>query len=135
MHKNFFHYASLVLCIALVIVCFIPWVHYNSINETFSGYHVTRFVTGVYYGRAGLVITIFSAIIFLLNLLQNTAAKTVSLFLCALLFAYTIRTYILFTGSLFEGEVTKLPGIYLIVFISAAILVCSAFTKTMGLKN
>lgn len=135
MPKNFFQYASLILCIAMVAVCFIPWVHYNSINETFTGYHVTRFVTGVYYGRAGLIITVCTVIIFLLNLLKNTAAKTASLFICALLFAYTIRTYILFTGSLFDGEVTKLPGIYLIVFLSAAILVCSALSKTNGLKN
>lgn len=127
--ENIFHIGSLACCIALVAVCFIPWVYYKSIHETFTGYHVTKFVTGVYYGKAGIFITVFSAIIFLLTIWKNNGAKKVSLFAAALLFAYCIRTYILFTGSLFEGEVVKLPGIYLIVFLSFILLVCSAFPK------
>ncbi|MEJ7611830.1 MAG: hypothetical protein WKF88_11685 [Ferruginibacter sp.] len=127
--QNVFHALTLFCCIALVAVCFIPWVYYKSINDSFTGYHVTKFVTGVYYGRAGIFITVFAAIIFLLTIWKNNGAKRVSLFVAALLFAYCIRTYILFTGSLFEGEVVKHPGIYLIVFLSMILLVSSAFPK------
>ena len=49
------------------------------------------------------------------------------MFLCALLVAYTLRTYVIFTGSLFDGEVTKLAGIYLIVFLSFVMVICSVF--------
>ncbi len=128
MQKNsFFYYALLISCILIIITCFVPWVHYNSINKTFSGFNVTRFVTGVYYGKAGIFITVFAAVIFLLALLKNKTAQKISLFISALLFAYTIRTYILFTGSLFDGEVTKLAGIYLIVVFSFVMLLCSMF--------
>ena len=55
--------------------------------------------------------------------------KRVNLFLSALLFAYCIRSYIIFTSSLFENEVHKRPGIYLIIFFSFLVLVSSIFPK------
>lgn len=118
---------AVISCIALVAICFIPWVHYNSINETFTGFNVKRFATGVFYGRAGLIITIFTSLSLLLTLLPYSAMKRINMFVCALLFAYAIRTYVLFTGSLFDGEVVKLSGIYLIVILSLVLVVCSIF--------
>ncbi len=55
--------------------------------------------------------------------------KKVNLLLAALLFAYCIRTYILFTGALFEGEVEKMAGIYLIIVLSFLVLVGAVFPK------
>jgi hypothetical protein len=131
MQKNiFFHYTAIISCIALIVVCFIPWVHYTNINETFTGFHVKKFVTGNNYGRAGILITIFTLIIFLCNISSNLFAKRANLFICALLFAYCIRTYIIFTSALFEGKPIKLAGIYLIIFLSAILLVCAAFPRS-----
>jgi hypothetical protein len=126
-YKKIIQYIAIISCIALIATCFIPWVHYNSINETFTGFNVKRFATGVYYGRAGLIITIFTSLSLLLTLLPYSALKRINMFVCALLFAYTIRTYVLFTGSLFEGEVVKLSGIYLIIILSLVLVVCSIF--------
>jgi hypothetical protein len=126
-YKKIIQYIAIISCIALIATCFIPWVHYNSINTTFTGYNVTRFSTGVYYGRAGLIITIFTGLSFLLTILPYAVPKRINMFVCALLFAYSIRTYVLFTGSLFDGEVVKLAGIYLIVSLSLVILICSIF--------
>jgi hypothetical protein len=127
------YYTGIIACMALVVNCFMPWVHYNNINETFTGYHVTRFVTGNYYGRAGIVITIMCSIIEVFMLIPRLWAKRLNLFFAALLFAYCIRTYIVFTSSLFEGEVEKYAGIYLIVILSFVILVSTVFPK-MGKK-
>lgn len=77
-----------------------------------------------------MIITGCTAIIFLLNITPRIMAKRVNLFLCALLVGYTIRTYTIFTSALFEGEVTKYAGIYLIVVLSVILLVCSTFPKT-----
>ncbi len=126
-YKKIIQYIAIISCLALVATCFIPWVHYNSINVTFTGFNVKRFATGVFYGRAGLVITIFTSLSLLLTILPYSALKRINMFVCALLFAYAIRTYVLFTGSLFEGEVVKLSGIYLIVILSLVLLVCSIF--------
>ena len=126
-YKKNIHYLAIVATLAIIATCFIPWVHYNNIDVTFNGYNVKKFATGVYYGRAGIIITIFAAISLLFTLMQSMVAKRVNMFLCALLVAYTLRTYVIFTGSLFDGEVTKLAGIYLIVILSFVMVICSVF--------
>jgi hypothetical protein len=126
-NKKIIQIIAVFACILLVVLCFTPWVHYNSIDTTFTGYHVTKFNTGVYYGRAGIIITILTSISLACTLLPFIFFKRMNMFVCALLFAYTIRTYVLFTGSLFDGEVVKYLSIYLIMVVSFIILVCSVF--------
>ena len=123
------HFAGIIACILLIISCFLPWTHFNNIDQTFSGYHVKPFVTGNYYGKAGIPITIFSILILALMITPKLWAKRVNLFLSALLFAYCIRTYFIFTNALFPGEVDKKIGIFLILILSLFILVCSVFPK------
>lgn len=107
-----------------------PWVYVQSINDTFTGFHVTRFPSGTYYGRAGIFISILTAIIFIFMLIPVLWAKRANLLLAALLFAYSIRTYIIFTSALFENEIVKKPGIYLQMILAFFILVASAFPTT-----
>jgi hypothetical protein len=123
------YYTGLVACIAIIVCCFIPWVHYNSINETFTGYHVKKFSTGNYYGRPGIVITVLGVAILICMLWQRLWAKRINLLLAALLFAYCVRTYILFTGALFEGEVVKLAGIYLVPVLAILVLIGAVFPR------
>ena len=127
MRYKYFHYVGLLACIAMAICCFLPWTHYNSINETFTGLNVKPFKTGNYYGRAGIIILVLTAIIFTLMLVPRLWAKRVNLFIAAILIAYTIRTYIIFTSSLFKGEVEKQPAIYMIVFLSFVIMLSAVF--------
>lgn len=129
MFSKVMYYLGIVASVAIIICCFIPWVHYNSINTTFTGYNVVKFATGNYYGRAGIIITVLAAVIFILMLTPRLWAKRLNLFVSAVLFAYCIRTYIIFTSALFENEVEKKAGIYLIMILSVIILVASAFPK------
>lgn len=129
MRPGIMHIVGLIASASLIAACFIPWVHYNNINETFTGFHVSRFSTGNYYGRAGLVICVFTAIILLFMFVPKLWAKRTNLFLTAILFAYCIRTYIIFTSALFEGEVEKKAGIYLIIVLSFIMLASSLFPK------
>ncbi len=124
-YKKILHYVAIFAALALIATCFIPWVHYNNIDVTFNGFNVKRFATGVYYGRAGIIITVLASISLLFILIPSIVAKRINMFLCALLVAYTLRTYVIFTGSLFDGEVTKLAGIYLIVLLSFVMVICS----------
>ncbi|MEO6670627.1 MAG: hypothetical protein ABIN36_14185 [Ferruginibacter sp.] len=134
MFSKFMYYTGLVAAVAIIGCCFLPWVHYNSINTTFTGYNVTKFATGNYYGRAGVPITILSVIVLVLMLLPYLWAKRTNLFMSALLFAYCIRTYIIFTSALFAGEVEKQIGIYLIVLLSFMMLLASLFPKGEATK-
>jgi hypothetical protein len=123
------HFIGIFSCIAIIVACFLPWTHYTSINETFTGFHVIRFSQVNYYGRAGIPVTVMASVILVLMLIPKVWAKRVNLFLAALLFAYCIRTYVIFTGSMFEGEVEKRAGIYLIFLLSLLILVTAVFPK------
>ena len=125
--KKILHYTALFTSIALIASCFIPWVHYNSIDTTFTGYNVKPFVTGTNLGRGGIPITIFAVLSFVLTALPTVAAKRTNMFVCALLMAYAMSRHMVFTASLFEGEVVKLAGIYLIVILPIIMLVCSVF--------
>jgi len=134
MKDKIIQYGGWLACIALIGACFLPWVHIHYIDETFTGFHVKRFATGTYYGRAGIPISILTGVIFIFMLLPKLWAKRINLFLAALLFAYCIRTYIVFTSSLFENEVTSKPGVYLIIVFSLLILVASMFPKMDQIK-
>lgn len=123
MRTKIFRIAGALACVALIITCFIPWVHYNSVNLTFNGVNVIAFDTGNYYGKAGYPIIILTGLIFLLMFVNRIWAKRLNLFLTALLVAYTIRTYIIFTSALFVNEVDKKAGIYLVVLLPLIIMV------------
>ena len=125
--KKILHFAALLACVALVAVCFMPWIHNTVINQTFTGYDVKKFVTGTTLGRAGIPITILTGLSFILTALPYVAAKRANMFVCALLVSYTLRTYVVFTGALFEGEIVKLAGIYLINILSIFLVICSVF--------
>jgi hypothetical protein len=127
MNKKYIQILAIASTIALIVTCFIPWVHYNSINETFTGFHVTRFSTNVYYGKAGKIITGLCIISLICVLIPKLFLKRINMFATALLFAYCIRTYVLFTGSIFDGQVEKLAGIFLILLFSLIMVVSSVF--------
>ena len=127
MINKFLHYTGIITCLALIAACFMPWVHYNNINETFTGFNVTKFTTGNYYGKAGVTITVISIIILACMLVPKMGAKRLNIFMGALLLAYCIRTYIIFTSALFEGELVKQPGIYLVVILPFIIMVSAVF--------
>lgn len=113
----------------LIVSCFLPWTYYNSLQETFTGFHVVQFANGNYYGKAGKVITILTSLALVLMFVNKVWAKRVNLFIAGVVFAYVIRTYIIFTSSLFPGEVTKKPGIYLVLIFSIFFLVSTLFPK------
>ena len=123
MRTKIFRIAGALACVALIITCFIPWVHYNSVNLTFNGVNVIPFDTGNYYGKAGYPIITLTVIIFLLMFVNRIWAKRLNLFLNALLIAYTIRTYIIFTSALFVNKVDKKAGIYLVLILPVIMMV------------
>jgi hypothetical protein len=54
----------------------------------------------------------------------------VNLFVAAVLVAYGIRTYIIFTSALFENELVKYPAIHLVAILPFIILATSIFPNT-----
>ncbi len=127
MSSKKFHFAAIFLALALIASCFIPWTYYPDIDVTFNGFNVERFATGNYYGKAGYAITVLSILILGLILVPKLWAKRVNIFVSALLFAYCLRTYIIFSSGLVEGDVEKKTGIYLVVLFSTLLMVSCVF--------
>lgn len=115
--------------ILLIIDCFLPWAHYISINETFSGVNVRPFPNGNYYGRAGMVIVFMTALILLLTFVRKNWVRQLNVFLGALLAAYAVRTYLIFTNEIIPGEVEKKIGIMLLIPLAVLVLIGTLFPK------
>lgn len=122
-------WVGLLSCLLLVAACFMPWIHINSINETLTGMNVKPFVTGNNYGKAGKFIIVLTSLVIILMIIPRVWAKRLNLFLSALLFAFCIRSFVIFSGSLFEGEVDRKTGLYLVLFLPLIILASNVFSK------
>lgn len=127
MFSRICYYLGILSCIGLIAACFMPWVHVNVINETITGFHAPVFPTKTTYGRAGIPLTFFASIILLLMLIPKLWAKRINLFVAALLLAYTIRVFILFTGQTFQGEIDVKAGIYVVLLSSIIIMIAAIF--------
>lgn len=127
MKTKFFHYVGILSALTLFVACFLPWAYYRELNLTFTGFNVTRFPSGIYYGRAGYPIAFLGIIVLIGFIVPKVWVKRVNLFIVAILLAYVIRTYILFTSGLMEGDVEKRIGIYLLLISSCIMMVYSVF--------
>jgi hypothetical protein len=125
MFVKYLHVLGIVACITLIISCFLPWVHYADINQTFNGFYSYKNE----YGKPGKFLVLLACVTLIFTLLPKVWAKRANLFICALTLAYTIKTFILF-GSCYNNYCPeKLFGIYLIVACAAIMLVASGFPK------
>lgn len=135
MINKFAHITGIMACIGIIAACFMPWTYYQSIQQTFTGFNVVPFPTGNYYGKAGIPITVMAGLILFFAFISKIWAKRTNLFLAGVLVAYTIRTYIIFTSALFEGEVEKFAGIYLVIILSVVILITTLFPNVQTNKK
>jgi len=124
------HWAGILACITLIIACFLPWVYYGDIKETFNGFH--SYLN--YYGRPGKFLVSFSTIILVMMLLPKLWAKRLNLLLTALLLAYAIRIYVLFTSCYNAYCPEKLTAIYLVILMPVIMLVAAVLPQGKVVK-
>ena len=129
MSTKLLNWLGLIACITLVVACFLPWVYYADLNQTFTGFYSYRNE----YGKPGKLLVAIGVITFIFMLLPRVWAKRINLFLTALCVGYTIKTYILFTSCYNVYCPQKLYGIYLMIMSSAIMLVAAVFPQ-MKLK-
>lgn len=123
MNNHAFRYLAIFISLLLIVACFIPWISFPAGTMVFTGFKTDKFANGVNYGQPGYFISILSIIIALLLFIPKALSLRAALFFIALLTGYGIRTYNLFTSSLFEGDVIKHTGIYLVLILPALLLV------------
>jgi hypothetical protein len=123
MFVKYLHWIGLAACITLIVSCFLPWVYYADLNETFTGFYSYKNE----YGKPGKFLLAFAVIIFAFMFIPKVWAKRVNLLICPLTLAYGIKSFILF-GSCYNNYCPeKLFGLYLMLGCTVVMLIAAVF--------
>jgi hypothetical protein len=105
----------------LVTACFMPWTWYPDLQKNFTGF----FSENNNYGRPGRAFAVLSIIAVIFFLIPRVWSKRWNLFICAITFAFAIKSFILFS-SCYRGICPeRKAGIWLMLVVSALMLVMS----------
>lgn len=115
--------AGIVACIVLITACFMPWTFHADLGKEFTGF----FSEQNRYGKPGKYLTGLAVMILACMLLPKLWAKRLNLFLGALLIAYAVKTYILYTSCYMAYCPEKKTGVFLMLFSSVIIFIATAF--------
>ena len=123
MFVKYLYWLGIAACIMLIVSCFLPWVYYADLNQTFTGFYSYKNE----YGKPGKFLLFFGLLTLMFMLLPKVWAKRANLFICALTLAYAIKTFILF-GSCYNNYCPqKLFSLYLMVGCTVVMLIASGF--------
>jgi hypothetical protein len=116
---------GLVLALAVIGVCWMPWVYIESKSILIDGFHAK----GTHFGRPGLFIAYASGMACVLFLVNKIWAKRINIFITTFAFAWSIRNYIILS-TCYGGECPeKRVGLYLLVGLSASMFLMSLLPK------
>jgi hypothetical protein len=111
-------WVGMACAIILVAACFFPWTFHPDLNKHFTGFFSEQNM----YGRPGKLVVIFSSIAFVMYALPKVWAKRVNWLVCAILAAYALKTYILFTACYRGICPVKQPAIYIVLIVPLLML-------------
>lgn len=114
----------------LVGVCYLPWAYFPDVQKDFTGF----FSENNIYGRPGKIFIFFCCIAIPLFLIPRIWAKRANLMVCGLTFAFSLKTFILYTACYGGTCPEKHIGIFL-VLLAPIIMVAAAVLPDIQLKN
>lgn len=123
MFVKYLHWIGIAACITLVISCFLPWVYYDDLKQSFTGFYSYH----NQYGRPGKFLTLLAVAALVFILLPKVWAKRSNLFISALAVAYAAKSFILFSSCYNNYCPQKLFSLYLMVGCTVVMLVASVF--------
>ncbi len=100
-----------------------PWTFHADLGKDFTGF----FSEQNKYGKPGKFLIIIAAAIGVFMVLPKLWAKRTNLFLGALLIAYAIKSYILYTSCYMAYCPEKKAGVFLMLFSSLMIFIATVF--------
>ncbi|AEW00421.1 hypothetical protein A4D02_24145 [Niastella koreensis] len=116
--------------ILLVIAGFLPWTYHPDLNKNFTGFFTENNV----YGKPGYVFVWMSIITIVFFAIQRVWAKRWNMFICALVLAYAIKSFIMYSGCYRGICPDKLAGLW-IMLVSAALMMAMALFPDMKLNE
>jgi hypothetical protein len=121
---------GILAALLLIGACFLPWAYYPDLQKEFTGFFSERNV----YGRPGKLLMILCSFSVILFLVPRIWAKRANILLSALIFAFSLKSYILFTACYRGTCPDKRPGIFLML-LAAVIMVLAAIFPDIRLKE
>jgi threonine/homoserine efflux transporter RhtA len=118
-------YIGLSAAILLILCCFVPLAYYPDLKENFTGFYSNQNV----YGKPGFTLIFLSLLAIILFLSSKLWAKRVNHAVGVLLFAYALKTYILFSKCYFSICPQVKSGLIGILLFSGIILVSSLLSR------
>ncbi len=109
--------------ISLIVICFLPWTYHADVGKDFTGFFSEKNA----YGKPGNAFILFTIIFLMLTLISKVWAKRTNLFITAIIVAYAIKTYILYTSCYNAYCPEKRPGIYFVLICSIIMLTAAVF--------
>jgi hypothetical protein len=115
------NYIGVAAAILLIIACFMSWAYYPDINKTFTGFFSEKNI----YGKPGKFLAFFACISIIFFLIPKVWAKRANLLIAAILVAFSIKSYLLFSNC-YQGICPeKKIGIYLMLIAPFLIVLSS----------
>ena len=127
---KFSQWIGIVAAIVLIISGFMNWTWYPDIHKYFTGFVSENNI----YGKPGKIFIYFSSVAILFFVIPRVWAKRWNVFICTLIVAFAIRTFILYTSCYSGVCPVKQPGIWIMIASAAVILLC-ALLPDLKLKD
>jgi hypothetical protein len=120
------------ICAAFVLIisCYLPWTYYPDLGEGFTGFYSKANM----YGKPGIAFFFLAALSIVLFAIPKIWAVRANILLAAMIVAYTVKTFILFTGCYGGICPDKKIGIYLLV-LSVAMIMLTSILPGLGLEG
>ena len=116
---------------AVVIACFMPWMHIEDPSLTITGVDTT----GTRYGKPGYAHFALIACVLVFSFVPKIWAKRINLLFAALNLAWAVRNF----GMIPKCEAgvcpEKLTGLYIILIASIVLMIAALFPKEPPVKK
>ncbi len=107
----------------LIIACFLPWAYYPDIDKNFTGFFSEKNI----YGKPGKFLVFLSFVTIVLFIIPRIWAKRANLLVAAIVLAFSIKSYILFSACYHGICPQRKFGIFLLLLAPVVIVIASIF--------
>lgn len=112
------NYIGIIAALAIVAVCFMPWVYIPFIQTTVTGMSADK----TNLGRPGIMNIILCIVAVALFIIPQIWAKRINIFMSIFNLAWSVRNFLLITQCELGECPEKKSGIYLLLLLSAVLL-------------
>jgi hypothetical protein len=122
---------GILACLVVLICSFLPWSIVVSEQITISGFDTK----GTSFGRPGLFLNFFTIIALIFFVVPFIWAKRTNIFIGAIVFAWSVRNYILVSTCLMGECPVKQPALYILVGASFIVMIMTLLPKINTTKK